>query len=65
MRAKITAKVENSPIFPVKEFEATHIVEFDDNDNVFGRMLTFRQEFKKHYGANIGLHIQKVEWMEG
>lgn len=62
-KAKITAKVKNSPIFPVKEFTAEHIVEFDENDNVFGRVWTFRQEFKKRYGKDIDLKIQRVEWL--
>ena len=64
MKAKVTAKVVNSPIMPVKEFIAEHVIEFDENDNVFGRTLKFRQEFRKYYGQNITLDIQKVEWLK-
>ena len=64
MKAKVTAKVANSPIMPVKEFIAEHVIEFDENENVFGRALKFRQEFRKHYGQNIALDIQKVEWLK-
>ena len=49
---------------PVKEFIAKHVIEFDENDNVFGRALKFRQEFRKYYGQNITLDIQKVEWLK-
>lgn len=30
MKAKVTAKVANSPIMPVKEFIAEHVIEFDE-----------------------------------
>lgn len=64
MKAKVTAKVANSPIMPVKEFIAEHVIEFDESDNVFGKALKFRQEFRKHYGQNITLVLQKVEWLK-
>ena len=63
MKAKVTAKVANSPKMPVKEFIAEHVIEFDENENVFGRALKFRQEFKKRYGQDIDLDIQKVQWL--
>ena len=63
MKAKVTAKVANSPRMPIKEFTAEHVIEFDENENVFGRALKFRQEFKRHYGQDIELSIQKVEWL--
>lgn len=64
MKAKVIAKVANSSIMPVKEFIAQHVIEFDENENVFGRALKFRQELKKYYGQNISIDIQKVEWLK-
>ena len=64
MKTKVIAKVANSSIMPAKEFIAQHVIEFDENDNVFGRALKFRQEFRKYYGQNITLDIQKVEWLK-
>lgn len=64
MKAKVSAKVKNSPIMPVKEFLATHIIDFDENQNVFGRALKFRQEFRKFYGQEIELQLIKVEWLK-
>lgn len=63
MKAKVTARISNSPKMPVKTFTAEHIIEFDENENIFGRALKFRQEFKKLYGENIDLSVQKVEWL--
>lgn len=64
MKAKVTAKVANSSIMPVKEFIAQHVIEFDENENVFGRVLKFRKELRKYYGQNISIDIQKVEWLK-
>lgn len=49
---------------PVKEFIAQHVIEFDENENVFGRVLKFRKELRKYYGQNISIDIQKVEWLK-
>lgn len=64
MKAKITAKVANSTRMPIKEFTAEHIIEFDENENVFGKVLKYHQEFRKHYGQEITLEIQKIEWFK-
>lgn len=63
MKAKVTAKVKNSPRIPVKEIVAEEIIDFPDSENVFGRVLIFRQHYKKKFGENIDLDIQKVEWL--
>lgn len=55
--AKITARVKNSPIMPVKEFTAVETLEFPDNENVFGRVLLFRQHFRKKYGQDIEVDL--------
>lgn len=62
-KVKVTAKVANSPIMPVRTFIAEHLLEFPDNENVFGRVLKFRQEFKERYGQGITLDILKIEWV--
>ena len=64
MKAKVIAKVANSSIMPAKEFIAQHVIEFDENENVFGRVLKFRKELRKYYGQNISIDIQKVEWLK-
>ena len=63
MKAKVTAIIKNSPVFPVDTFTAEEIVEFPDNENVFGRALTARRQFKKRYGEEIDLEIRNVEWL--
>lgn len=63
MKAKVTAKVKNSPLFPVKEIIAEEIIDFPDEENVFGRALLFRQHYKNKFGKDIDLDIQKVEWL--
>lgn len=62
-KVKVVAKVANSPVMPVKSFVAEHILTFDDNENVFGRVLKFRKEFKERYGQGIILDILKIEWL--
>ena len=64
MKAEITAKVKNSPKFPVKVFTAVEIMEFPDDSNVFGRMLAFRQHFRKKFGQEIELDIVSCKWLE-
>lgn len=63
MKAKVTATIKNSPVFPVDTFTAEEIVEFPDDENVFGRALAARQQFKKRYGEEIDLTIQNVEYI--
>lgn len=63
MKARVTAKIKNSPIMPVNEFISTEIIEFDDDSNVFGRALTFRKHYKKQYGEDIDLQLIEVEWL--
>lgn len=63
MRAKVTAIIKNSPVFPVETVKVEEVVEFPDNENVFGRVLTARQHFKKRYGEDINLEIRNVEWL--
>lgn len=64
MKAKVTALIKNSPIFPVDTFTAEEIIEFPDDENVFGRALTARQTFKKRYGENIDLTIKTVVYLD-
>ena len=64
MNAEITAKVKNSPKVPVKVFTAVEIMEFPDDSNVFGRMLAFRQHFRKKFGQEIELDIVSCKWLE-
>lgn len=63
MKAKVTAIVKNSPIFPVKEMTVEETIDFPDNENVFGRALFFRQHYKNKYGNDIDLNIESVEWL--
>ena len=63
MKAKVTAIIKNSPVFPVDTFTAEEVVEFPDDENVFGRVLTARQQFKRRYGEEIDLTIQNVEYI--
>ena len=48
----------------LKEIIAEEIIDFPDTENVFGRALIFRQHYKKKFGENIDLNIQKVEWLQ-
>lgn len=63
MKAKVTATIKNSPVFPVDTFTAEATIEFPDDENVFGRVLTARQYFRKQYGEAIDLTIQSVEYI--
>lgn len=63
MKAKVTAIIKNSHVFPVDTITVEEIVEFPENENVFGRVLTARQHFKKRYGEEIDLEIRNVEWL--
>lgn len=57
MKMLVTAKVKNSPKMPVKEFTAKEILDFPEDENVFGRVLIFRQHFKKKWGNEIELEL--------
>ncbi len=65
MKAEITAKVKNSPKFTVKVFTAVETMEFSDDSNVFGRMLAFRQHFRKKFGQEIELEIVSCKYLKG
>jgi len=63
MKAKVTAVIKNSPVFPVDTFTAEAIVEFPDDENVLGRALTARRHFRERYGEAIDLTIKTVEYI--
>ena len=63
MKAKVIAVIKNSPVVPLDSFVAQLVVEFPDDENVFGRVLTARQQFRKQYGQEIDLTIRKVEYI--
>ena len=64
MKAKVIATIKNSPVFPIDTFTAEETVEFPDNENVFGRVLIARQQFKKRYGEEIDLTIREVVYLD-
>lgn len=63
MKAKVIAVVKNSPVIPLDSFVAQLVIEFPDDENVFGRVLTARRQFKERYGEEIDLTIRKVEYL--
>ena len=62
MKATVTAKIKNSPVMPVKVFTAKNDFEFDEKENVFGRMLAVRKYFRKTFGQEIDIEIINVVW---
>ena len=65
MRVTVTAKIKNSPVMPVKEFKAVNTFDFDEKENVFGRVLAVRQYFKKKFGQDIDLEVIEVKELQG
>lgn len=63
MKAKVIAIIKNSPVIPVESFVAQLVIDFPDDENVFGRVLTARQAFRKQYGEEIDLTIRNVEYL--
>lgn len=49
MKFIVTAKITDSPIFPVKTFTAEKEFEFTEDTNVFGRVYEVRKYFKNTY----------------
>lgn len=49
MKFIVTAKIKNSPIFPVREFTAEKEFEFSEDSNVFGRVYDVRKYFRETY----------------
>lgn len=49
MKFIVTAKIKNSPIFPVRELTAEKEFEFSEDSNVFGRVSEVREYFKTTY----------------
>ena len=64
MKAKVTVKIRNSPIMPVREFTAVEIFDFAEDSNVFGRALELRQRIKKRYGECIEWDLVTCEWLD-
>lgn len=60
MKARVKARIKNSPAMPIKEFTAEAIIEFEEADNVFGRAFRARQYFREKYGQEIDLEIIDV-----
>ena len=63
MKAKVTAKISNSPKMPIETFLAEETIDFPEDENVFGRAFRFREHFKNKYGKNIELDLVSVKWM--
>ena len=49
MKFLVTAKITDSPIFPVRELTAEKEFEFSEDSNVFGRVSEVRKYFKTTY----------------
>jgi len=62
VKAKVIAKIKNSPIIPAKVFTAEKIFDFDDNDNVFGRIYEARRYFREKYRVE-DVELISCEWL--
>lgn len=65
MKAKVRAVIRNSPIFPVTKVTAEKEFEFDEDDNVFSRLVKVRQYFYKTYRVSrfMDVEIVEVTWL--
>lgn len=57
MKVNVEVEINNSPRMPINPFYTEHEFIFDDDENVFGRVLEVRKYFKTKYGENIDLTI--------